>query len=126
MRLSLLVVAVCVALSACAPKPQIYAEKLAAENDPKFNSPECLSIREKALTYDDKTAERAVTGLALGLFLGPFGLPFAIAGDSSQNEDRRAFAAEVHRRCSSKPLPKELEPPKNEATNGSSVKPGSK
>jgi len=115
MRLSLLIVAIGVAISACAPKPQIYAEKLAAEKDPKFDSPECLSIREKALTYDDKTAERAVTGLALGLFLGPFGLPLAAAGDASQNEDRRAFAAEIHRRCSSKPLPKELEPSKSEA-----------
>lgn len=114
MRYSACLVVACIVLSACAPKPQIYAEKLSAEADPKFNSKECLDIREKALTYDDKVGQRAITGLALGLFLGPFGIPFAIAGDASQNEDRRAFAAEVHRRCSSKPLPKELEPPKSD------------
>jgi hypothetical protein len=97
-------------LAACAPKPQIYAESLPSD-DPKWKTPECVSIREKAFGYDDKVAERAVGGLALGLVLGPFGIPFAVAADASQNEDRRSFAREVHMRCSSKPLPEKLKTP---------------
>lgn len=111
MRIVNLLVVCSIALAGCAPKPQMYAETLPSD-DPKWKTPECLSIREKAFGYDDKVAERAVAGLALGLFLGPFGLPFAAAADSAQNEERRAFAREVHMRCSSKPVPEALEPTK--------------
>jgi hypothetical protein len=103
-------------IGGCAPKPQLYAETLAS-TDPKYNSAECREIRLRALGYDDKTTERAVTGLALGLFLGPFGLPIAAAVDANQNQERRMFAREVHLRCSSQPLPdvlkssSEREPP---------------
>lgn len=94
-------------ISSCAPKPQIYAESLAL-TDPKYNSPDCKEIRLKALGYDDKVGQRAAIGLASGLLLGPFGIPIAVAVDSSQNEERRVFAREVHLRCSSQPLPENL------------------
>ena len=38
-------------------------------------------------------------GLGLGLLLGPFGLPFAIAADMSQSEKREAILAELRKHC---------------------------
>lgn len=77
-------------------------------DDPKYNSEECNNIRLKALEYNDRVAGRAASGLALGLFLGPFGIPLAIAQDKSQDDERKAWAREIHRACSSDPLPAEL------------------
>ena len=48
-------------------------------------------------------------GVGVGLFLGPFGLPLAAAGDLKQNEERKAWAREVHLACSSDPLPDNLQ-----------------
>jgi hypothetical protein len=87
------------ALAGCAsPTPQATVGKLAM-NDPKFSSPECVDIRGKAVGYDDKVPERAMTGMALGLFLGPFGLPFAAQADAAQEEQRHAFDREITLRC---------------------------
>ncbi|MCW2317480.1 hypothetical protein M2322_003039 [Rhodoblastus acidophilus] len=44
------------ALAGCAMPPQHTAMNLDT-NDPKFNSPECIDIRNRALTYDDRTGE---------------------------------------------------------------------
>lgn len=75
--------------------------------DAKYNTAECKEMRQKALEYNDRVLERM--GVGLGLFLGPFGLPLAAAGDLKQNEERKAWAREVHLACSSDPLPDNLQ-----------------
>ncbi len=97
-----------VALAGCTTTPANYATTL-SQQDPKWNSPECQQIRLAALGYDDKVGERMAIGLASGLLLGPFGLPLAAAADANQEQQRKLFAREVHMRCSSLPLPKELQ-----------------
>jgi hypothetical protein len=86
------------AVGGCSSTPQQTLTKL-DHRDQKFASAECSDIRARAVHYDDKVAERAVTGLALGLFLGPFGLPFAAAADASQEEQRKGFNREITLRC---------------------------
>ena len=58
--------------------------------DAEYNTAECKEMRQKALEYNDRVLERM--GVGLGLFLGPFGLPLAAAGDLKQNEERKAWA----------------------------------
>lgn len=96
-------------LSGCAQKPQQTTMQLSTV-DPKFNSPECLSIREKALTYDDKVGERVAIGLVSGLLLGPFGLPIAASADHAQNQEREAFNREIELRCITNPPPRKKDP----------------
>jgi hypothetical protein len=92
-------IAIAGCLASCAAAtPQKTVESLNM-TDPKFNSPECNDIRARAVSYDDKVAERAVTGMALGLFLGPFGLPMAAATDKAQDDVRRGFNREITLRC---------------------------
>ena len=84
----------------CASVPQQTISELDT-TDPKYKTQACLDARNIALTYDDKVASRAGTGLALGLLLGPFGLPLAAALDSSQNGKRALINEEITRRCAS-------------------------
>lgn len=77
--------------------------------DPKWDTQECKDIRLAAVSYNDKVGSRVAIGLASGLLLGPFGIPIAIAADANQDEVRKGFNREIHLRCSSQPLPKELQ-----------------
>lgn len=76
-----------IVVSGCAANPKEAALSLKTE-DPKFASDDCRFIRNKVLDYDDKVGQRAVEGLALGLFLGPFGIPIAAGIDADQNKER--------------------------------------
>lgn len=96
------------AIAGCTTTPADYATTL-SQQDPKWNSPDCKQIRLAALGYDDKVGQRMAIGMASGLLLGPFGLPIAAAADANQEQQRKLFAREVHMRCSSLPLPKELQ-----------------
>ncbi|MER9596674.1 MULTISPECIES: hypothetical protein [unclassified Mesorhizobium] len=96
-----------VALAGCTTTPADYATTL-SQQDPKWDSPDCKQIRLAALGYDDKVGERMAIGVASGLLLGPFGLPLAASADANQEKQRKLFAREMHMRCSSLPLPKEL------------------
>lgn len=103
-------------LAGCTAVPAKYAESLPS-SDPKYNTQECKDIRVKALDFDNKVGQRILVGAGAGLLLGPLGIPFAVAADMDREEARRAFAREIHMRCSSKPLPSNLvaakrEPPK--------------
>ena len=102
-------------LAACASSPDKYAASL-PQQDPKWNTAECKEIRLKALEFDHKIGQRVAIGLASGLLLGPFGLPIAAASDAERNEARRMFNREIHIRCSSKPIPKDLQDPPKTAT----------
>jgi hypothetical protein len=95
-------------LAGCTSTPDRYAATL-PQNDPKYNSKDCMDIRLAALNFNNKTGSRMAIGLASGLLLGPFGLPIAAAADAEREDARKLFAREIHMRCSSKPLPKNLE-----------------
>jgi len=101
------IAAATVFIASCSPKPAMYAEQLST-HDPKWESEDCKQIRLAALTFDDKVGQRMAIGIASGLLLGPFGLPIAAAADANQDEQRRIFARELHLRCSSLPLPENL------------------
>lgn len=92
-----LVVALAISLSGCAAATPQKTVSTLSMSDPKFNSPDCNDIRARAVGYDDKVAE--MTGMALGLFLGPFGLPMAAATDKAQDDVRRGFNREITLRC---------------------------
>lgn len=96
------------ALAGCTSTPDRYAASL-SNKDPKWETAECKEIRLKALEFDNKVGSRVAIGLASGLLLGPFGIPIAAASDAEREEARRMFAREIHLRCSSLPLPKNLE-----------------
>lgn len=95
-------------LSGCTSTPDKYAASLSTK-DPKWDTPDCREIRLKALEFDNKVGSRVAIGLATGLLLGPFGIPIAAASDAEREEARRMFAREIHLRCSSLPLPKNLQ-----------------
>lgn len=97
-------------LASCAAKPQATMQTLSTA-DPKFNSPECLDIRNRALVYDDRVGERAAVGIASGLFLGVFGLPLAASVDAAQNQEREAFNREIELRCMTNPPKREAPAP---------------
>lgn len=90
---------------ACATPPAEYAAAL-SQQDPKWQTPQCRQIRAEALNY--KSEERRVSWAA-GLLLGPYGLGLAAAGKEHQEKQRKLLAREVHMRCSSQPLPRELQ-----------------
>ncbi|HWK68582.1 MAG TPA: hypothetical protein VNS34_26965 [Rhizobiaceae bacterium] len=93
-------------LAGCTTPPAEYAATLSAE-DPKWRSPECERIREAALTYEDQKTKPMNMGVAL--LLGPYGLGIAAAGREHQEKQRKLFARDLHMRCSSLPLPKNLQ-----------------
>jgi hypothetical protein len=108
MKKAFIIVGTIALVSSCTATPDKYAASL-PQNDPKYNTQECKDIRLQALSFDNKTGSRMAIGLASGLLLGPFGLPIAAASDAEREEARKLFAREIHMRCSSKPLPKNLE-----------------
>jgi hypothetical protein len=83
------------------------------ERDPKFESASCLDARNIAIKYDDKVLARMGTGLALGLFLGPFGIPLAVAADVNQNKEREYLNKEIDRRCKTQPYEAVTKPTEN-------------
>ena len=104
-------------VAGCSTTPQNYSANLSM-TDPKWETQECKDIRLAAVSYNDKVGSRVAIGLASGLLLGPFGIPIAIAADASQDDVRKSFNREIHLRCSSQPLPKELQQkPKSTQSN---------
>lgn len=93
-------------VSGCATSPTNYATTLSTK-DPKWQSKQCEQIRATALTYEAKEKENRK--LAPGLLLGPYGIGIALAIKEHQDKQRKQIARDMHIRCSSQPLPKELQ-----------------
>jgi hypothetical protein len=97
MRKIVLVAACAVGLSSHAATAQIIVELSA--KDPKFNTPECVSMREKARTYSDGTlAERA------GTFIIGAGAPGGgLAVMAGERRKREIVLRDVELACMSNP-----------------------
>jgi hypothetical protein len=93
-------------VSGCAASPTKYAATLSTK-DPKWRSKQCQQVRSTALAFEAK--EKETRKLAPGLLLGPYGIGIALAIKEHQDKQRRQIARDMHMRCSSQPLPKELQ-----------------
>lgn len=95
-------------LAGCASAPTMMdsASKLSAQ-DPKWSSPECQEIRARAASYEAN--EKQTMSWGAGLLFGPYGLGMAAAGKQHQAKLRKEFRREMHQRCSSQPLPRDLQ-----------------
>jgi hypothetical protein len=90
-------------VSGCTTLPADYASTLSAQ-DPKWQSPECEQVRVAAANYKERDAPWAA-----GLLLGPYGLALVAAAKEQQEKQRKLLAREMHVRCSSLPLPQNLQ-----------------
>lgn len=89
----------CLVLAGCSSvTPQTAVNQLDPRSD-KYESQECRSARQIALSYDDNVGSRMGLGLGLGLLLGPFGIPLAAVADAAQAEKRNAVLAELKKHC---------------------------
>lgn len=93
-------------LTACTTPPAEYAATLSTQ-DPKWRSHQCEQIRFASLSYEAGKTKPLNMGAAL--LLGPYGLAIAAAGREHQEKQRKLFARDMHTRCSSLPLPKNLQ-----------------
>lgn len=105
MRIAMFV-ALAATVAGCATSPVDYGASL-SKQDRKWASPECQQARMEASDYDAR--EKKQPGWGTGVFLGPYGLGLAAAIKEHQQKQRKLFARAVHLRCSSLPLPKELQ-----------------
>ena len=102
-RSSAIVIGIAVVVWGCTTAPADYAATLSRQ-DPKWLSPGCREIRSQALNHKERNLN-----WASGLLIGPYGLALVAAGKEHQEKQRMLFARELHMRCSSLPLPKELQ-----------------
>ncbi|WP_425475515.1 hypothetical protein [Mesorhizobium quangtriensis] len=86
----------------CTSTPTDYAATL-SQQDPKWMSPECQDIRATAANYKEQKVSWAA-----GALIGPYGLALVAAGKEHQEKQRVKMAREMHLKCSSQPLPKNL------------------
>lgn len=93
-------------VSGCATSPTNYAATLSTK-DPKWRSKQCQQVRATAVAFEAK--EKETRKLAPGLLLGPYGIGIALAIKEHQDKQRKQIARDMHMRCSSQPLPKELQ-----------------
>jgi hypothetical protein len=93
-------------LAGCTTPPAEYAGALPRQ-DPKWNSPQCVTMRAAAQNYE--TGRKQPMSWTTGMLLGPYGLGIAAASKEHQEKQRKRFVRDMHRACSSAPLPKNLQ-----------------
>ncbi|MCT7374105.1 hypothetical protein N5A92_03555 [Chelativorans sp. EGI FJ00035] len=106
MKARILATIAVLAIAGCTTAPAEYAAALSPQ-DPKWPSPECEQIRAAALNYE--AGQRKPLNMGAALLLGPYGLGIAMAGREHQEKQRKLFTRDMHTRCSSLPLPKNLQ-----------------
>lgn len=94
------------AIAGCTTSPTDYTATLSAQ-DPKWQSPECTQIRAEAANSNARKTRRG--SIARGLLLGPYGVGIALAIKENEAKQRKILARDMHLRCSSAPLPPELQ-----------------
>lgn len=102
----ILAVMAMLAVAGCTTPPAEYAATLSTQ-DAKWRSPECEQSRAAALNYE--AGEKKTLSIPASLLLGPYGLGIALAGKEHQEKKRKLLARDMHLRCSSLPLPKNLQ-----------------
>lgn len=101
-----LAVAIGLVCAGCAAEPQSYVASLRT-SDPKWQSSACKAIRQQANGYEQEENERLKSSIAIGL-LSPSGALATTNVTNQQNNRRMHFNRELHLKCSSAPLPKDL------------------
>ncbi|ODT08954.1 MAG: hypothetical protein ABS58_00305 [Mesorhizobium sp. SCN 65-20] len=104
MKARLLAPVALLTVAACTTPPAEYAATFSTQ-DPKWQSPQCEEIRAAASNYE----AGETMSIPAGLLLGPYGLGMALAGKEHQEKKRKQFARDMHMRCSSLPLPRNLQ-----------------
>jgi hypothetical protein len=97
MRKIVLAFACAASLGSHAAKAQITVELSAG--DPKFNTPECVSMREKARTYSDGSLQERAGSFILGAGAPGGGLAVMAAGQRK----REIFIRDVELACMTNP-----------------------
>ncbi|PWK73982.1 hypothetical protein [Aminobacter sp. AP02] len=97
---------VMLAVAGCTTPPAEYAATLSAQ-DPKWRSPQCEQVRQAALNYE--AGEKKPLSIPAGMLLGPYGLGIALAGKEHQEKKRKQLNHDMHMRCSSLPVPENLQ-----------------
>lgn len=86
-------------LAGCAHEvPKLVSQSV----DPRalrFHTEECDLARQQANAFDENIGGRVGAGAAIGLLLGPLGLPLAISGDVAHAQRRQAAVAWVREAC---------------------------
>ena len=90
-------------IAGCTSLPAEYAATLPT-SDPKWQTPECEKARMTAAKYEDKNLS-----VGVGILLGPYGLAMSAASKENSEKQRRRISRDVHLKCSSQLLPKNLE-----------------
>jgi len=90
-------------LAGCTSTPSDYASTLSAK-DPKWRSAACRNARAEAAKYTEQNVNWAA-----GALIGPYGLALVAAGKEHQEKQRIVRARELHQKCSSQPLPRQLQ-----------------
>lgn len=90
-------------LAGCTSTPTEYGATLSSQ-DPKWTSPQCVEARTAAADYKEKKLNWGA-----GMLIGPYGLALVAAGKEHQAKQRKLLAREMHMKCSSQPLPKNLQ-----------------
>ena len=98
--------ALLLALAGCTTPPAEYAGALPRQ-DPKWNSPQCVTMRATAQNYE--AGRKQPMPWTTGLLLGPYGLGIAAASHEHQEKQRKRFVRDMHLACSSAPLPQNLQ-----------------
>lgn len=90
-------------VAGCTSMPSEYAATLSTK-DPKWQSAACRKARADAANYKEQNVNWGA-----GALIGPYGLAIVAAGKEHQEKQRVKFARELHLKCSSEPLPRNLQ-----------------
>jgi hypothetical protein len=107
MKFQIAAIAVGLFCAGCATEPQKYLAGL-SPSDPKWQSAACKAVRARADSFEQEEKERLKQSIAVGL-LSPSGALATTNVTNQHNVRLKQFNREVHLKCSSAPLPDDLQ-----------------